>query len=149
MQQVDTPRNLYDSPVNEFVAGFIGSPAMNLRKARIVPGGALLGDVTIPLHEETLAAARGAGLETVTLGLRPEAFTSSLDGPLKLHVALVEELGADSYIYGQLPGDDPDSKPFVVRHSGHTPAAVGDVVCLDVAEGTELIFDPATGSRVK
>ncbi len=149
LQQVDTPRNLYDSPVNEFVAGFIGSPAMNLRKARIVPGGALLGDVTIPLHEETLAAARRAGLETVTLGLRPEAFTTSLDGPLKLHVALVEELGADSYIYGQLPGDDPDSKPFVVRHSGHTPAAVGDVVGLDVAEGTELIFDPATGSRVK
>jgi multiple sugar transport system ATP-binding protein len=149
LQQVDTPRNLYDSPVNEFVAGFIGSPAMNLRKARIVPGGARLGEVTIPLHEEILAVAHRAGLETVTLGLRPEAFTSSPDGPLKLQVALVEELGADAYVYGKLPGDDPDSKPFVVRHSGRTPAAVGDVLGLDVAQGTELIFDPATGSRVK
>jgi multiple sugar transport system ATP-binding protein len=149
LQQVDTPRNLYDSPVNEFVAGFIGSPAMNLREARLVPGGALLGDVAIPLHEETLDAAHRAGLETVTLGLRPEAFTSSLDGPLPLHVTLVEELGADTYVYGQLPGDDPNSKPFVVRHSGRIPPAVGDVLGLDVAQGTELIFDPATGSRVK
>jgi multiple sugar transport system ATP-binding protein len=149
LQQVDTPRNLYDSPVNEFVAGFIGSPAMNLREARLVPGGALLGDVAIPLHEETLDAAHRAGLETVTLGLRPEAFTSSLDGPLPLQVTLVEELGADTYVYGQLPGDDPNSKPFVVRHSGRIPPAIGDVLGLDVAQGTELIFDPATGSRVK
>jgi len=149
LQQVDTPRNLYASPVNEFVAGFIGSPAMNLREARVVPGGALLGDVAIPLHEETLDAAHRAGLETVTLGLRPEAFTSSLDGPLPLQVTLVEELGADTYVYGQLPGDDPNSKPFVVRHSGRIPPAIGDVLGLDVAQGTELIFDPATGSRVK
>jgi multiple sugar transport system ATP-binding protein len=150
LQQVDTPHNLYDSPVNEFVAGFIGSPAMNLREARLVPGGALLGDVVIPLHEETLEPAHRAGLETVTLGLRPEAFTSSLDGGLlRLQVTLVEELGADTYVYGQLPGDDPNSKPFVVRQSGRIPSAVGDVLGLDVAQGTELIFDPATGSRVK
>src|SRR5690242_14236720 len=109
LQQVDTPRNLYDSPVNEFVAGFIGSPAMNLRKARLVPGGALLGDVVIPLHQESLDAAHRAGLETVTLGLRPEAFTSTPDGPLRMQVTLVEELGADAYVYGHLPGDDPDS----------------------------------------
>jgi multiple sugar transport system ATP-binding protein len=149
LQQVDTPRNLYDSPVNDFVAGFIGSPAMNLRAARLVPGGALLGDVVVPLHQETLDAAHRAGLETVTLGLRPEAFTTSLDGPVRLQVTLVEELGADSYVYGQLPGDDANSKPFVVRHSGRVPPAVGDFVGLDVAPGTELIFHPATGSRVK
>jgi multiple sugar transport system ATP-binding protein len=122
---------------------------MNLREVRLVPGGALLGGVAIPLHEETLAAAHRAGLETVTLGLRPEAFTTSLDGPLRLEVTLVEELGADAYVYGQLPGDDPNGKPFVVRHSGSVPPAVGDVLGLDVAQGTELIFDPATGSRVK
>src|SRR4030095_3149621 len=75
LQQVDTPRHLYNSPVNEFVAGFIGSPAMNLRAARLVPGGALLGDVAIPLHQETLDVAQRAGLETVTLGLPPGALT--------------------------------------------------------------------------
>jgi multiple sugar transport system ATP-binding protein len=149
LQQVDTPRNLYDSPVNEFVAGFIGSPAMNLRAARLVPGGALLGDVTIPLRQETLDAARRAGLETVTLGLRPEAVTTSLDGPLRSEVTLVEELGADAFVYGTLPGDDPDTKPFVVRHDGRLQPAVGDNIGLDVAEGTELLFDPTTGFRVK
>jgi multiple sugar transport system ATP-binding protein len=86
----------------------------------------------------------------MTLGLRPEGFTSSLDGPVRLQVTLVEELGADSYVYGHLPGDDPSSKPFVVRHSGgRVPPSVGDVIGLDVVEGTEHIFDPATGSRVK
>jgi multiple sugar transport system ATP-binding protein len=64
-------------------------------------------------------------------------------------VTLVEELGADTYVYGQLPGEDPSSKPFVVRNSGRTSPAVGDVLGLEVAQGTELIFDPATGSRVK
>src|SRR5205085_12123659 len=100
LQEVDTPRNLYDSPANAFVAGFIGSPAMNLREARLVPGGALLGDVPIPLSQETLAAAQRSGLETVTLGLRPECFASSLDGIVRLQVTLVEELGADTYVYG-------------------------------------------------
>jgi multiple sugar transport system ATP-binding protein len=121
---------------------------MNLREARLVPDGALLGDVAIPLHQETLDAAHRAGLDTVTLGLRPEAFTTGPDGPLRLQVTLVEELGADAYVYGQLPGDDPNSKPFIVRHSGRVPPAVGDVLGLDVAQGTDLIFDPATGSRV-
>jgi multiple sugar transport system ATP-binding protein len=131
------------------VAGFIGSPAMNLREARLVPGGALLGDITIPLSQETLDAAHRAGLETVTLGLRPEGFTSSLDGLVRLQVTLVEELGADSYVYGHLPGDDPSSKPFVVRHSGHVPPSVGDTLRLEVVQGDEHIFHPDTGSRVK
>ena len=111
LQQVDTPRNLYDRPANAFVAGFIGSPAMNLRSARVVPGGALLGDVVVPLGEQALAAAQRAGLESVTLGLRPESFETSPDaGPLRLSVILVEELGADTYVYGHLAGDDARSE---------------------------------------
>jgi len=64
-------------------------------------------------------------------------------------VTLVEELGADAYVYGQLPGDDSSSKPFVVRHSGRVTPSVGDTVGLDLVKGTEHIFDPVTGSRVK
>jgi multiple sugar transport system ATP-binding protein len=149
LQQVDTPRNLYDSPANAFVAGFIGSPAMNLREARLVPGGALLGDVSVPLSKETLDAAHGAGLETVTLGLRPEVFESNADGAVQLQVTLVEELGADSYVYGHLPGDDPDSKPLIVRHSGRVQPSVGDTLRLDVVQDVEHIFHPETGARVK
>ena len=49
LQQVDTPLNLYDHPKNKFVAGFIGSPAMNLLDADLVDGGAKLGDYIVPV----------------------------------------------------------------------------------------------------
>ena len=149
LQQVDTPRNLYARPINAFVAGFIGSPAMNLRPARLVPGGARLGDVVLRLAEQTLAAAQRAGLESVMLGLRPESFETTLDGgPLRLRVILVEELGADTYVYGHLAGDEPEAKPFIVRHSGGVEPAIGDVLGLAVRAGAEHIFHPDTGSRV-
>ena len=61
LQQVDTPRNLYDTPGNAFVAGFIGSPAMNLRAVDLVPGGAQLGNIVVPLHADAEAAAKKAG----------------------------------------------------------------------------------------
>src|SRR3981081_3039151 len=110
LQQVDIPRNLYDRPANAFVAEFIGSPAMNLRPARLVPGGAQLGELCVPLAPEVIAAASSAGLHDVTIGVRPEAFsTVSRNGSpqptLQMRVKLVEELGADAFVYGTLPGD--------------------------------------------
>ncbi|MGH3025148.1 MAG: ABC transporter ATP-binding protein [Gaiellaceae bacterium] len=148
LQQVDTPRNLYDRPVNAFVAGFIGSPAMNLRPARVVPGGALLGETVLPVPEQALAAAQRAGLENVTLGLRPESFEATPDGPLRLRVILVEELGADTYVYGHLDGDDPEVKPLVVRHSGRALPAIGEVLGLAISADAEHLFHPDTGARV-
>ena len=149
LQQVDTPHNLYERPINAFVAGFIGSPAMNLRPARLVPGGALLGDVVLPLAEQTLAAAQRAGLESVMLGLRPESFETSPDaGPLRLRVILVEELGADTYVYGHLAGDEPEAKPFVIRDSGRVQPTIGDVLGLAMSADAGHIFHPDTGSRV-
>src|SRR5207247_1582717 len=73
LQQCDTPRRLYDRPDNAFVAGFIGSPAMNLRKVKLVAGGAAFGDAVVPLKPEALAAANEANLCQVTLGVRPAA----------------------------------------------------------------------------
>ena len=120
LQQVDTPRNLYDHPGNAFVAGFIGSPAMNLRVVDLVDGGARLGDIVLPLKPEIHKAAADAGLKQINLGVRPESF-HALDAAgtglekdetaLKIEVKLVEELGADAYVYGELPGDDSDSRP--------------------------------------
>jgi multiple sugar transport system ATP-binding protein len=90
LQQVDTPRNLYNKPVNVFVAGFIGSPAMNLRPARLVPDGVMLAGRTIPLPRHVLDAANGR--PDIVLGLRPESITTSPDGDgLPLRVHLVEE----------------------------------------------------------
>ena len=73
LQQVDTPRNLYERPANVFVAEFIGSPAMNLRTAKLNGEGALLGGAALPLSRDAVAAARADGLDEVTIGLRPES----------------------------------------------------------------------------
>lgn len=150
LQQVDTPRNLYDRPGNAFVAGFIGSPAMNLRSAELVPGGARLGGMVIGLSPRTLDAAKQANLSTVILGIRPEALHVSSGGDgLKIETTLVEELGADAYVYGSLPGDDPlTDKQFVVRFSGSTPPRIGDVVSLEVRADEEHAFNPDTGERL-
>src|SRR5664279_4946501 len=75
LQQCDTPRNLYDSPANAFVAGFIGSPAMNLRTVDLVEGGAQLGGAVVPLPSAIIDAAKAANLSKIILGIRPESFT--------------------------------------------------------------------------
>ncbi|MGI8881932.1 MAG: ABC transporter ATP-binding protein [Jatrophihabitans sp.] len=149
LQQVDTPRNLYDNPKNAFVAGFIGSPAMNLVNAKLVPGGAQLGNITVPLHNEVLEAAQKANLSEVTLGVRPESFTASETGSggLTLKANLVEELGADAFVYGDLPGFETD-KQFVVRFDGRTPPRIGDTITVDVRQGEDHVFDPETGERL-
>jgi multiple sugar transport system ATP-binding protein len=97
LQQVDTPLNLYDRPKNKFVAGFIGSPAMNLIEAEIVDGGAKIGDFVVPIERNLLAKA-GAD-KTLTLGIRPEAFHLADEG-LPVKVAVIEELGSDAFLYG-------------------------------------------------
>ena len=150
LQQVDTPRNLYDRPINSFVAGFIGSPGMNLRTAELVPGGARLGDAVIPLSRAVVDAASKANLSTITLGVRPEAFDVSTTGEgVKLTAKLVEELGADAYVYGTLPGDEGlHDKHFVVRFDGRIPPRIGETIQVQVRPDDEHAFHPETGERL-
>jgi multiple sugar transport system ATP-binding protein len=150
LQQCDTPRNLYDRPENAFIAGFIGSPAMNLRVAELVSGGARLGDIVLPLRTSVTDAAHAAGLNSITLGVRPESLNVVANGGpgLKMEVKLVEELGADAYVYGSLPGDDVVDKHFIVRFDGRVPPRIGETLNLDVHAGEEHAFDPETGRRL-
>ena len=149
LQQVDTPRILYDTPDNAFVAGFIGSPAMNIRTAELTPDGARLGNGVVPLSRTILDAAHAAGLDKITLGLRPESFSISADSSgVKLEVQLVEELGADAYVYGKLSGDSLEDKHFVVRFADdRDPPAIGEVLSLDVRADCAHLFHPETGLR--
>jgi multiple sugar transport system ATP-binding protein len=150
LQQCDTPRSLYDRPENAFVAGFIGSPAMNLRTVKLVSGGAQFGDLVVPLKPEVLSAASEANLSEVTLGLRPEAFSTSSNGnAVSMTVDLVEELGADSYVHGRLPGDDPlNDQLLVVRFEERVTPRIGDVVKMSVRSEEEHVFNPETGQRL-
>src|SRR5262249_55932539 len=72
LQQCATPRELYDNPVNQFVAGFIGSPAMNLRAVPIVDGAVRLASRLLPLPAAVRTAADQAGLRELVIGIRPE-----------------------------------------------------------------------------
>jgi multiple sugar transport system ATP-binding protein len=149
LQQCDTPRNLYDRPANAFVAGFIGSPAMNLRTVDLVEGGASLGGAVVPLLPEIVAAAKAADLSKIILGIRPESFTvSNPEAALKIKVNLVEELGADAYVYGTLSTDDPAEKHFTVRFDGRVPPRLGDTIAVELRTSEEHAFDPETGERL-
>jgi multiple sugar transport system ATP-binding protein len=152
LQQCDTPRNLYDRPANAFVAGFIGSPAMNLRSVDLVPGGVRLGGVEVALPNELMAAIAAAGLNRIILGLRPESLTPAGDSTtgarIELAVNLVENIGPDAYAYGALPGDQPSQRPFIVRFDTRTPPRTGETIPLTVRADEVHAFDPETGKRI-
>jgi multiple sugar transport system ATP-binding protein len=142
LQQCATPRELYENPKNSFVAGFIGSPAMNLATLPLTEGGVKLGDVVLPLPRSVLSSA--GDLREVVFGVRPESLQLVPDGGFELVVELVEELGADAYVHGKV-GDD----RFVVRVDGRTPPRMGDNVRVGLrGEGETHAFNPETTLRL-
>ncbi len=155
LQQVDTPRNLYDRPANEFVAGFIGSPAMNLVSVPLAEGGAVLGGHPVSLPRSILARLAEEGSRTATLGFRPEAveFVGAGDG-FPVEVQVVEELGSDAFAYGRLhtgtPGGvhDVEERPMVLRADARKPPAKGEIVHVAIRPGEAHVFSPHTGLRV-
>lgn len=145
LQQVGTPRDLYEAPANAFVAGFIGSPAMNLFAANVVDGGVQFGTATVPVDRKTLAGATGP---KVTVGIRPEDLTVSPTGEgLQTTVELVEELGADGYLYGstEVNGEAID---MVVRVDGRNHPVAGDKIALLPVAHHMHIFDVESGLRL-
>ena len=149
LQQVDSPLALYDTPNNLFVAGFIGSPAMNLFSGKRVEDGVQVGDYVVPVPREVLARAEGE--ETLTVGIRPEAFNVGEQG-IGLDIAVVEELGADSYLYGTLAGlaDDEvvDAQQFVARVGARTAPEKGQVVRLNAQPDQVHVFSNKTEERI-
>jgi multiple sugar transport system ATP-binding protein len=124
---------------------------MNLRTVPLTENGAKLGNTNIPLSPAVLQAARSAGLNEVTLGIRPESFHAADQG-LTLEVKLVEELGADAYVYGDLPGDGEGHlgtvRPYIVRFDGRVPPRMGEMVTVAPRQGEEHAFHPETGERL-
>jgi multiple sugar transport system ATP-binding protein len=147
LQQVDTPRNLYDHPVNVFVAGFIGSPAMNLHTVPIDGKDAIYGSIRVPLHDEVVAAANAAGIKAVTLGVRPESFEFSDANGVPVVVDVVEELGSDAFVYGHIDLNG-EQQRLIVRHDARRPPAKGDTLKLTLRPDELHVFNPETGERL-
>ncbi|WP_370184750.1 ABC transporter ATP-binding protein [Rhodococcus wratislaviensis] len=145
LQQAATPRELYERPANAFVAAFIGSPGMNLTTVPVSPVGVEFGELTVPVPRSAVS-----GLDEVTFGIRPEALqlVGPADDGFDLAVELVEELGADAYIYGTVLSTS-GAHRVNVRVDGRTPPRLGQRVRVGIRNVAEThLFHPVTGARL-
>jgi multiple sugar transport system ATP-binding protein len=145
LQQCDTPRALYADPVNAFVAGFIGSPAMNLLQGTVETGGVRLASAVIPVAGGVPEAVG----EAVIVGLRPESLSLAGDG-IPVIVTIVEELGAEAFVHAQLASKTADARKenIIARVEPLAAPNKGDLIHLHVKEGSMLFFDAQSGERI-
>jgi multiple sugar transport system ATP-binding protein len=170
IQQVDTPQNLYRNPANLFVAGFIGSPSMNLVEATVADGTLVIGQFAVPLHETHRSLLQGRG--RVVVGVRPDSFEDSLwsesDLPrIQVEVSVVEELGAEAHVFFPVDapridtgssGDDSEDallaesagrSRFVARVDSRSTIRPGARVSLTIDPSRFHFFDVGTGQSLR
>jgi multiple sugar transport system ATP-binding protein len=144
LQQVDTPLNLYDRPRNLFVAGFIGSPAMNLLNAHSKEGRVRIGDYEIPVDRAAASKANG----DITIGVRPESWRLVNEGEgLPVKVNVVEELGADGFVYGH-SGVEGTPDQVIVRIDARRSHHKGDTIHVTTDPHHVHVFDTSSGARL-
>jgi len=147
-EQIGTPLEIYAEPASVFVAGFIGSPAMNLLPAeaggmgggfRLAGGGTLAADIAAPVEPG----------RQVLLGVRPEHFSIADGSPdIPIKVTAVEALGADTLAHGRPVDSDDKGGSVIARLTGGTQVSPGDVLPLSIAAGAVHLFDRETGRRI-
>ena len=146
LQQVDSPRQMYDKPNNVFVAGFIGSPAMNLLQTTVDGDTLHFGgsDLRVPRSAaDAVGASRG-----VTVGVRPEDVDVVGEGAgMPTEVEVVEELGADAYVYGSTEFGG-ERKSIILRVDGRRPPRKGDLLHIAPRAGHVHLFSGETGERI-
>jgi sn-glycerol 3-phosphate transport system ATP-binding protein len=139
-EQIGTPIDVYTRPETLFVAGFIGSPAMNF--VDVADGRAIsIGGLTLPVPTVVPHGRR------LILGMRPEHLSvgPGPQGSMDLEVDLIELLGADTLVYGRVAGVDP---PIILRLPGTVSARTGDRMPVHPTPGTWHVFDAETGRRL-
>ncbi|HEY7294918.1 MAG TPA: sn-glycerol-3-phosphate ABC transporter ATP-binding protein UgpC [Dehalococcoidia bacterium] len=152
LQQLDTPQALYDRPANIFVAGFIGSPTMNMLPMGVHAEG---GEVEL-VHDEVRIPVPGSmaggiaqfnGRE-ITVGLRPEDISDHAEadwvaGTLPAVVDVLEPLGSEAFLYGTVNG-----QTVIARVNPRTRFGIGDRVQLQANMNHLHVFDPETGANL-
>ena len=145
VEQSGTPAELYDEPDNMFVAGFLGSPAMNFLPVHLEGGsdgvaGRMADGTAVSLPARPAIAARG----DVLLGVRPEAFALAPErSPFQLEVDLVEPIGAETHLHGTLAGTR-----IVVAIPGRSRVLSGERLPVTFDPAAAQVFDPASGKRI-
>lgn len=162
LQQVGSPRELYERPANVFVAGFIGSPAMNLGTFTLgADGVATLGQARIPVSEAARAAVTPDDGGKIVIGFRPEGLEivpegEEGQGAIPVQLDFVEELGSDSFLYGHLVGggelssgdENNPIEQIVIRALPNVAPERGSVLHVRIKDGAQHNFSVATGTRL-
>jgi multiple sugar transport system ATP-binding protein len=139
LQQCDAPGQLYHQPANLFVAGFIGSPAMNLVPAALVDGSPMIGGVSVQCDEAARAALLSVDGGRVVVGFRPEGVSVG-NGPLSGRLRVVEDLGSEVFLH-LLVEHEGSAQPIVAKVAAPFTGRAGDNVTLQL-NGTVHLFDP-------
>jgi sn-glycerol 3-phosphate transport system ATP-binding protein len=137
IEQLATPIEIYNNPKSLFVAGFIGSPQMNFIEGE-------LKNNTLSAEGFEIKNIKNDFNGDITLGIRPEHLSQSDNGLINLNVDLVEQLGSDNLVYGQLK----DKKDFCYRCPGNLIIKKGDKLSLNIDNENYFIFDKSSGKRV-
>jgi len=147
-EQIGTPMDVYDKPATIFVAGFIGSPAMNFMAGKVADSRQSIDltstgnlKVNLPLNGHT-SAAPGA---PVMVGLRPEHLLPYANGPLELEIELAEPLGADTLLHGRVGAV---RELMTIRQPGHVLAKPGEKRRFNIDSKNIHLFDQQSGKRI-
>ena len=137
IEQLATPIEIYNNPKSLFVAGFIGSPQMNFMEGE-------LKNNTLSAEGFEIKNIKSDYNGDVILGIRPEHLSQSDNGLINLSVDMVEQLGSDNLVYGQLK----DKKDFCYRCPGNLTIKKGSKLSLNIDNDNYFIFDKSSGKRV-
>ena len=150
IEQAGPPVELYDDPDNLFVAGFIGSPRMNMLAGRVAGFADGMAQVALDAFPEVtvpVALIEAPAVERVILGVRPEHFLQSGGArSLPITVDVIENLGGTSYAYATVAGKD---EPLIVEWRGRERPAAGTRIEAGIDPELCLLFDPESERRLR
>jgi ABC-type sugar transport system ATPase subunit len=144
LQQCADPRTLYERPANTFVAGFIGTPPVNLCAATVAADGRAItiAGATLPVGEAQAAALASRHGSAVTAGIRPEHLAPAASG-IPARVELVEPLGSETLLHWAS-----EAGTLVSRHTDGPAPKPGEMLALGARADQVLLFDPASGASL-
>ena len=146
LQQLGTPKQIYDAPANLFVAQFIGTPPMNILRGRFTSGSGApvveAGDSQVPVPSGLMTRLEEG--QPVAVGLRPEHLRPSRDGAISMDFKAAEWLGHECLVRGEI-----ERQPVVLRLVGMRPQDAQSAVRLAVDPASVHLFDPESSERLE
>lgn len=147
IQQVDSPHELYENPVNTFVAGFIGSPKINMLNLDIKDGNLYYYDKIFPVDEATQNKLSNYSGENILIGIRPEHLHlhkhKDIDKSIEVKVNIIEDLGSEKILYNYMHDTE-----IIARNYSNHPVELNQKIKLYYDCDRILFFDPKTGERI-